>query len=62
MTCEHHWRVIMGVLEGKVISSGYYCVKCDLTAPVCPSGPHPVGFPWEGRRCDWCHPGKATKQ
>jgi hypothetical protein len=52
----------MGVLEGKVISSGYYCVKCELTAPACPSGPHPEGFPWEGRKCDWCHPGKATKQ
>ena len=48
MTCEHHWRVIMGVLEGKVISSGYYCVKCELTAPVCPSGPPPESLPRGG--------------
>jgi len=60
MACEHHWRCIIGTLEGKVISSGYYCVKCELTAPICPCGPHPEGFPWEGRQCKWCNPGKQS--
>jgi len=52
MTCEHHWQVIMGVLDGKVISSGY------ITAPNVSSPPPPArqvrtpkGIRGDGRKC-----------
>lgn len=62
MTCKHEWLPMIGTLEGKTIGSGYYCLKCDRTAAVCPGGAHPEGFPWEGRKCDWCQPQLSTKQ